>query len=70
METHETRGLSASLDTSHLKVPFPFKSRYGNFINGKFVERAIHFTESSNWSIENSPMSGTPRLAENAAPEK
>ena len=38
METNGTRGLSASLDTSQLKVPFPFKSRYGNFINGKFVE--------------------------------
>ncbi|MBG09198.1 MAG: aldehyde dehydrogenase [Halobacteriovoraceae bacterium] len=38
METHETRGLSASLDVSHLKVPFPFKSKYGNYINGKFVE--------------------------------
>ena len=38
METHETRGLSASLDVSHLKVPFPFKAKYGNYINGKFVE--------------------------------
>ena len=31
-------GVSASLDTSHLKVPFPFKSKYGNYIGGKFVE--------------------------------
>ena len=30
--------LSSSLDTSHLKVKFPFKSKYGNYINGKFVE--------------------------------
>ena len=30
--------LSSNLDTSHLKVKFPFKSKYGNFINGKFVE--------------------------------
>ena len=31
-------GVSSSLDTSHLKVPFPFKSKYGNYIGGKFVE--------------------------------
>ena len=31
-------GVSASLDTSHLKVPFPFKSKYGNYIGGKFGE--------------------------------
>ena len=30
--------VSASLDTSHLKVPFPYKKKYGNYINGKFVE--------------------------------
>ena len=30
--------LSSSLDTSHLKVKFPFKAKYGNYINGKFVE--------------------------------
>ena len=30
--------LSPSLDISHLKVKFPFKAKYGNFINGKFVE--------------------------------
>ena len=29
---------SAALDTSHLGISFPFKSRYGNFINGEFVE--------------------------------
>ena len=28
---------SAALDTSHLGVEFPFKLRYGNFINGEFV---------------------------------
>ncbi len=28
---------SAALDTTHLDVPFPFKTRYGNFINGEFV---------------------------------
>ena len=31
-------GVSSSLDTSHLKVPFPFKKKYGNYIGGKFVE--------------------------------
>jgi aldehyde dehydrogenase len=30
--------VSAALDTSHLKVKFPFKAKYGNYINGKFVE--------------------------------
>ena len=30
--------LSSVLDTSHLKVKFPFKAKYGNYITGKFVE--------------------------------
>ena len=30
--------VSSVLDTSHLKVKFPFKAKYGNYINGKFVE--------------------------------
>ena len=30
--------VSSVLDTSHLNVKFPFKSKYGNYINGKFVE--------------------------------
>ena len=30
--------LSSVLDTSHLRVKFPFKAKYGNYINGKFVE--------------------------------
>jgi aldehyde dehydrogenase len=29
---------SPLLDTSHLKVKFPFKEQYGNFIGGKFVK--------------------------------
>jgi aldehyde dehydrogenase len=29
---------SPLLDTTHLKVKFPFKEKYGNFIGGKFVE--------------------------------
>ena len=31
-------GKSPLLDTSHLKVKFPYKAKYGNFIGGKFVE--------------------------------
>ena len=40
MSTQQTSSskLSSSLDTSHLKVKFPFKAKYGNYINGKFVE--------------------------------
>ncbi len=34
----EEMKVSSALDTSHLKVKFPFKARYGNYINGKFVE--------------------------------
>ena len=29
--------LSEALNTAHLDVDFPFKARYGNFINGEFV---------------------------------
>ena len=34
----ESSKVSSLLDTSHLKVKFPFKSKYGNYIDGKFVE--------------------------------
>ena len=34
----EALKVSSALDTSHLKVDFPYKAKYGNFINGKFVE--------------------------------
>ena len=30
--------LSSQLDTSHLKVKFPFKAKYGNYIKRKFRE--------------------------------
>merc|ERR1711965_1242015 len=30
-------GKSPLLDTSHLKVKFPYKEKYGNYIGGKFV---------------------------------
>ena len=40
MSTQQAKSskMSPSIDTSHLKVKFPFKSKYGNFIGGKFVE--------------------------------
>ena len=40
MSTQQAKSskVSAALDTSHLKVKFPFKAKYGNYINGKFVE--------------------------------
>ena len=34
----EAMKVSSVLDTSHLKVKFPYKAKYGNYINGKFVE--------------------------------
>ena len=34
----EAMKVASVLDTSHLKVKFPFKAKYGNYINGKFVE--------------------------------
>ena len=34
----EALKVSSVLDTSHLKVKFPYKAKYGNFINGKFAE--------------------------------
>ena len=40
MSTQQAKNsnVSSALDTSHLKVKFPFKAKYGTFINGKFVE--------------------------------
>ncbi|AVO38238.1 aldehyde dehydrogenase family protein [Pukyongiella litopenaei] len=38
MNVQNQLNLSAALDTSHLGVGMPFKARYGNFINGEFVE--------------------------------
>ena len=40
MSTQQAKSskVSAALDTSHLKVKFPFKAKYGNYIDGKFVE--------------------------------
>ena len=39
MSTETMKSASSPLlDTSHLKVPFPYKAKYGNFIGGKFVE--------------------------------
>ncbi|MEM6624205.1 MAG: aldehyde dehydrogenase family protein [Pseudomonadota bacterium] len=44
---------SAALDTSHLDVPFPYKSRYGNFIGGQFME-----PKSGNWFQNVTPITG------------
>ena len=38
---------SAALDTSHLGVEFPFKARYGNFINGELFGRV----SSAPWAV-------------------
>ena len=38
MDINTSISRSAALDTTHLNVEFPFKPRYGNFINGAFVE--------------------------------
>lgn len=38
MNIQSAQQISSALDTSHLGIEFPFKSRYGNFINGAFVE--------------------------------
>ena len=29
---------SKALNSEHLEVEYPFKQKYGNFINGEFVE--------------------------------
>ena len=44
MSTQQVKSskMSSSIDTSHLKVKFPFKSKYGNFIGGdQHDERAF-----------------------------
>jgi aldehyde dehydrogenase len=38
MNAKANANISKALDTSHLKVSFPFKAKYGNYINGKFEE--------------------------------
>ena len=44
---------SAALDTSHLGVSFPFKEKYGNFINGRWEE-----PKSGQYFDNPSPISG------------
>ncbi|MEL7524844.1 MAG: aldehyde dehydrogenase family protein [Pseudomonadota bacterium] len=54
MNVHTSAGgNSAVLDTSHLGVEFPFKARYGNFINGKFVD-----PKSDQWFENVTPVTG------------
>ncbi|CUI00065.1 aldehyde dehydrogenase [Leisingera aquaemixtae] len=38
MNIHTNGLANPALDTAHLGVEFPFKPRYGNFINGEFTE--------------------------------
>ena len=47
----EAMKVSSVLDTSHLKVKFPFKSKYGNYINGKFVEPKSGKYFDNTWSF-------------------
>ncbi|MEL6644788.1 MAG: aldehyde dehydrogenase family protein [Pseudomonadota bacterium] len=54
MNVHtETKGPSAALDSSHLGVEFPYKERYGNFINGTFVD-----PQSGQWFDNVTPITG------------
>ena len=45
--------VSNALDTSHLDVKFPFKAKYGNFINGQWEE-----PKSGEYFENTSPISG------------
>ena len=48
----EAMKVSSVLDTSHLKVKFPFKAKYGNYINGKFVAVSYtHLTLPTNTTV-------------------
>lgn len=44
----------AALDVSHLDISFPYKERYGNFINGEFVA-----PKSGNYFENITPITGT-----------
>jgi len=53
MNIQQGERLGSALDTSHLGVEFPFKPRYGNFINGRFADpRSGQYFENA------SPISG------------
>ena len=45
--------VSKALDTSHLDVKFPFKAKYGNFINGQWEE-----PKSGEYFDNTSPITG------------
>lgn len=54
MNVHtDASGRSAALDTSHLDVEFPYKSRYGNFIGGKFTD-----PKGGKWFSNHTPITG------------
>ena len=45
--------ISNALDTSHLGVSFPFKEKYGNFINGRWED-----PKSGQWFENTTPITG------------
>ncbi|MEL7026535.1 MAG: aldehyde dehydrogenase family protein [Pseudomonadota bacterium] len=54
MNVHtDASGPSAALDASHLGVDFPYKPKYGNYINGKFVD-----PKSGDWFDNVTPLTG------------
>ncbi len=54
MNLFTSKPIPASLDVSHLDVKFPYKERYGNFINGEFVA-----PKSGNYFENITPITGT-----------
>ena len=44
---------SKALNSAHLEVEYPFKKKYGNFINGEFVE-----PKSGSYFENRSPITG------------
>ncbi|MEO1239250.1 MAG: aldehyde dehydrogenase family protein [Pseudomonadota bacterium] len=54
MNVHtDAAGPSAALDSAHLGVDFPYKAKYGNFINGEFVD-----PKSGQWFENVTPLTG------------
>jgi len=53
MKTMTQLTVSSALDTSHLGVSFPFKAKYGNFINGQWEE-----PKSGKYFDNTSPITG------------
>ena len=54
MNVHtDAAGPSAALDAAHLGVEFPYKAKYGNYINGEFVD-----PKSGQWFENVTPLTG------------